>query len=445
MHEKTISFDTNGGNTIPSQKLYSGERVKRPANPYKSGSVFIDWYKDNGTFSEPYYFSFVPKQDMTLYARWDTSEIEIPPEPPTNITDIDAFRIWLQDQPANNAADSYNVKLKIDNVNEFQALKTALDNNPGKYVTLDLSESNITLIPNNAFCTYDGTAYGPTPTLTGIIIPNSVEIIGNDAFRGCIGLTNVTIPNSVKTIGDDAFRGCTGLTNVTIPSGVTAIGSEAFMSCNSLTSVEFKGTINQSSFSNNNSFPGDLRERYYAAADNGTPEIYTRQSGSNLWKPEIFTSVDALGSWLQAQLNNTADNSYKIKLNFSEMFRDSSGNPIDTLDCFISEIIGAAGKYVSIELVGDTLTTIGGSSFTECGEYLTGITIPSSVTSIGEAAFAFCTGLTSVKFEGANVTFGTTAFVDTANTTYLKTAYTAGGAGTYTRPNTTSATWTKQP
>jgi hypothetical protein len=27
----------------------------------------------------------------------------------------------------------------------------------------------------------------------------------------------------------------------------------------------------------------------------------------------------------------------------------------------------------------------------------------------------------------------------------LKTAYTAGGIGTYTRPNTTSTKWTKQP
>jgi len=34
-------------------------------------------------------------------------------------------------------------------------------------------------------------------------------------------------------------------------------------------------------------------------------------------------------------------------------------------------------------------------------------------------------------------------FIDSDNTTALKNAYNEGGAGTYTRPDTTSTTWTK--
>ena len=64
--------------------------------------------------------------------------------------------------------------------------------------------------------------------LTSITIPNSVTIIGRNAFYGCGGLTSVTIPNSVTSIGENAFKGCNGLTSVTIPNSVTSVGATAF-------------------------------------------------------------------------------------------------------------------------------------------------------------------------------------------------------------------------
>jgi len=73
--------------------------------------------------------------------------------------------------------------------------------------------------------------------LTSVTIPDSVTIIGIDAFFNCGALTSVTIPDSVKSIGSGAFFNCIHLTSVTIPNSVTSIGINAFRNCGALTSV----------------------------------------------------------------------------------------------------------------------------------------------------------------------------------------------------------------
>ena len=107
----------------------------------------------------------------------------------------------------------------------------------GIYYNIDGSEATVT---------YRGT-YPNSLSYTGIVvIPESVTYngttysvtaIGDDAFSGCSGLTSITIGNSVPTIGDYAFWKCTGLTSITIPNSVTAIGNYAFSSCTGLTSI----------------------------------------------------------------------------------------------------------------------------------------------------------------------------------------------------------------
>ena len=69
------------------------------------------------------------------------------------------------------------------------------------------------------------------------IIPNTVQIIGQHAFAGCLNLSDASIPNSVTTIEDNAFSNCRALTSVVIPSSVTLLYQQSFSGCSSLKSI----------------------------------------------------------------------------------------------------------------------------------------------------------------------------------------------------------------
>jgi len=155
-------------------------------------------------------------------------------------TSIAAFGTWLANQPANNTATAYTVKLNVSdlggNAGTSGSLGAVLLANSTKYVYLDLSGSTITTIPDSAFYTGSPSYFG-CATLTGITIPNSVTSIGEVAFNHCSNLASVIIPNSVTNIGHSAFYYCTSLTSITIPDSVTSINGNAFSGCFSLNAI----------------------------------------------------------------------------------------------------------------------------------------------------------------------------------------------------------------
>lgn len=79
--------------------------------------------------------------------------------------------------------------------------------------------------------------------ITEIEIPDSVETIGYGAFYECTGLKEIKIPDSVETIGGYAFYCCTSLKNCKIPDSVKEIGEGAFMSCENLEDVSIPDSV----------------------------------------------------------------------------------------------------------------------------------------------------------------------------------------------------------
>ena len=68
-----------------------------------------------------------------------------------------------------------------------------------------------------------------------------VTEIPDNAFLGCSNLRKIILPTKLRKIGYQAFLGCRGLTSISFPAGLEEVGSGAFNGCTRLREVQFAG------------------------------------------------------------------------------------------------------------------------------------------------------------------------------------------------------------
>lgn len=308
--------------------------------------------------------------------------------------------------------------------------------------TLNIGE-NVTKIPTGAFKNCSG--------LTGDLnITSLVTSIGYEAFYGCNGFNGIlTIPSSVTYIGEMAFNNCSGFYeihynaincggreegetvfygcsalliigddvlkipdylfcsgsftgNLVIPESVTRIGEGAFSGCyhfiGSLTIPNSVVSIGNWAFSGCSHFSGILtignsvsNMGYLAFANCGFSEIhYNATSCTGLTPIYNYLGHRPPFEGCSAELT-IGENVITIP---SNMFRDQY-NGVITGNLTIPNSVKTIGDYAfagNKSLTGnlslsDSLVSIGDYAFYECYYLNENISIPNSVISVGENAF----------------------------------------------------------
>ena len=242
-------------------------------------------------------------------------------------------------------------------------------------------------------------------------IPSGVTKIGSFAFDGCSGLTSIEIPVGVTEIGSFAFDDCSGLTGIKIPSSVTSIGNSAFYGCSGLTSivVEADNTVYDSRDDCNAIIKKETNTLIHGCKNTKIPSSVTRIGERAFWDCSELTSIEIPSSVTRIGYGafDGCSGLTSITVEAGNAMYDSRDNSNALIETKTNTLILGC-KSTKIP---SSVTSIGSAAFQFC-EGLTSITIPEGVTSIGESAFEGCSGLTSIEIPSSVTSIGNYAFVD---------------------------------
>ena len=73
----TVTFNSDGGTSIPSQTVKHGEKITKPEDPLKTGYIFDYWEYNQEKWSFP---GYVVTEDMTLLAKYNELILDCPSE-----------------------------------------------------------------------------------------------------------------------------------------------------------------------------------------------------------------------------------------------------------------------------------------------------------------------------------------------------------------------------
>src|SRR5574344_449503 len=134
--------------------------------------------------------------------------------------------------------------------------------------TADGVNYTVNAVSNSGFAYSSALGYDYIRTITSVTLPDTVSIIGSQAFKGS-GLTSFTLPvlvttlnpsifmdcrslanftfgstvvsnvttYAIRTIGDNCFEGDLSLGTLSLPNAITSIGNSAFKDCSSIPSI----------------------------------------------------------------------------------------------------------------------------------------------------------------------------------------------------------------
>ena len=224
-------------------------------------------------------------------------------------------------------------------------------------------------------------------------------------------VTYNTIEYNITSIGEKAFMYCSSLTSITIPNSVTSIEIWAFLGCSSLTSITIPNNVT------------DIGQ-YAFQGCNALTSITIPNNVTSI-RYDTFKECSALTS-INVDINNpyyTSIDGVLYNKNVTNLICCPGGKTSITIPNSVTYIGNAAfqGCNVLISINVDTnhpnYASIDGVLYNKdvttlicCPGSKTSITIPNSVTSIKSYAFYECSSLTSITIPNSVTSIENYAF-----------------------------------
>ena len=285
----------------------------------------------------------------------------------------------------------------------------AFDNCSASLTALTVSEENTAYTSSGTFLlSKDGKTLvfaGGSASIPEI--PSTVTAIGRFAFKDRDELEEVVLPESVESIGEGAFAGCDLLKKITIKNPECVISPESYTISNTY-----------SNYYDYDAGTYKYESGYYygilAGKGGSTAEKYAFSNGLK------FLDLDTSEVYQTGKCGD--DLTYEIKNNVltvkgtGEMYDSAFTGNTEITDVSLPEGLTSISNYafrscLSLKSVSipSTVTTIGSYAFGYCSG-LRSVVIPEGVAEIGEYAFCDCDDLVSVVIPGSVKTIGGDAF-----------------------------------
>ncbi|MDD6553873.1 MAG: leucine-rich repeat domain-containing protein [Prevotellaceae bacterium] len=158
---------------------------------------------------------------------------------PLNSDDVLVLRDMCGIDENNEASNGKVTRLDLSDARFVEGGKAYLS-----FFSTDTWEDVTCVTHNDEFPAYMFGNNSQGCAMTEVIMPKGTKAIGDHAFGNTASLTSVVIPDSVETIGANAFAG-SGLEAIVIPKQVTKIGTYAFWGCAHLTDIAFEDTLTE--------------------------------------------------------------------------------------------------------------------------------------------------------------------------------------------------------
>lgn len=253
-----------------------------------------------------------------------------------------------------------------------------------------------------------------------IYIEEGITTICTMAFCDMGNLKNVSIPSTVEYIDEYAFANCSVLEEITISDGVKELANNAFYSCTSLKIVRIGKSLADIGF--NFTWQHGSVENFYVNAEN---PVYSSENGVLFNKNKTELIVYPVGNTrdtynipegveiIAVDAFANAKNLQKIKLpeSIKEIGINAFGNTgfYTNKDNWTNEALYIEENLIAVDRslvsgtyeIKDGTKLVAGGALSSCN--LSSISIPETLTSIGD--YAFSTNLSEIVLDKNNSSF----------------------------------------